>query len=63
MLTLEGSPQTSSMYRDLCAGAPIEAQQIVGDLLQRGHAASIDTPLLAAAYINLQVYQLQHQGA
>lgn len=59
VLTLEGSPQTSSMYRDLSAGAPIEAQQIVGDLLQRGASTGIDTPLLAAAYVNLQVYQRQ----
>jgi 2-dehydropantoate 2-reductase len=56
-LTLAGSPQTSSMYRDLSAGAPIEAQQIVGDLLQRGQGRGIDTPLLSAAYVNLQVYQ------
>jgi 2-dehydropantoate 2-reductase len=59
MLTLAGSPQTSSMYRDLSAGAPIEAQQIVGDLLQRGASSGIDTPLLAAAYVSLQVYQQQ----
>jgi 2-dehydropantoate 2-reductase len=57
VLTQEGSKQTSSMYRDLSAGAPIEAQQIVGDLLQRGQRAGIDTPLLSAAYVNLQVYQ------
>jgi 2-dehydropantoate 2-reductase len=43
------------MYRDLMARHPIEADQIVGDLLARG--ASLSTPLLAAAYTHLCVYQ------
>jgi 2-dehydropantoate 2-reductase len=51
----KGSSQTSSMYRDLMARHPIEADQIVGDLLARG--ASLSTPLLAAAYTHLCVYQ------
>jgi len=62
VLTQEGSKQTSSMYRDLSAGAPIEAQQIVGDLLRRGQGTGIDTPLLSAAYVNLQVYQQRLQN-
>jgi 2-dehydropantoate 2-reductase len=47
------------MYRDLMAHRPIEADQIVGDLLARAraHDASLSTPLLAAAYTNLCVYQ------
>ncbi len=56
-LTKKGSPQTSSMYRDLQRGAPIEADQIVGDLLSRGQKAGVATPLLAAAYAHLCVYQ------
>lgn len=63
MLTLPDSPQTSSMYRDLCAGGSIEAQQIVGDLLDRGRGSGIDTPLLSAAYVNLQVYQHRRDRA
>jgi 2-dehydropantoate 2-reductase len=51
------APTTSSMYRDLVAGAPVEADQIVGDLLARGHAAGLSLPLLSAAYANLCVYQ------
>lgn len=62
VLTQKDSRQTSSMYRDLCAGAPIEAQQIVGDLLRRGQEAGVDTPLLSAAYVNLQVYQQRLPG-
>jgi 2-dehydropantoate 2-reductase len=57
LLTLEGSQQTSSMYRDLVAGRPIEAEQIVGDLLARASIKGIDAPLLGLAYTNLQIYQ------
>jgi 2-dehydropantoate 2-reductase len=57
LVTQKGSPQTSSMYRDLQKGAPVEADQILGDLLARARKANIDTPLLAAAYTHLSVYQ------
>jgi 2-dehydropantoate 2-reductase len=56
-LTARGSPLTSSMYRDLEKGRPIEVEAIVGDLVARGHAAGVPTPLLAAAYAHLSVYQ------
>lgn len=56
-LTAKGSPQAPSMYRDLTQGFRIEADQIVGDLLKRGQAAGLKTPLLAAAYTNLSIYQ------
>jgi 2-dehydropantoate 2-reductase len=56
-LTEVGSPATSSMYRDLCAGLPVEAEQILGDLFFRGAAKGLATPLLAAAWTNLDVYQ------
>jgi 2-dehydropantoate 2-reductase len=56
-LTAKGSTSTSSMYRDLLKGRPIEADQIVGDLLMRGGRAGVATPLLAAAYTHLSVYQ------
>jgi 2-dehydropantoate 2-reductase len=56
-LTAPGSKFTSSMYRDLTQGAPIEADQIVGDLVARGHRAGLATPLLDAAYTHLEVYQ------
>jgi 2-dehydropantoate 2-reductase len=56
-LTAKGSTFTSSMYRDLLKGRPIEADQIVGDLLMRGGRAGVATPLLAAAYTHLSVYQ------
>jgi 2-dehydropantoate 2-reductase len=56
-VTQKGSPQTSSMYRDLQQGSPVEAEQIIGDLLVRGRGVGIDTPLLAAAFAHLSVYQ------
>jgi 2-dehydropantoate 2-reductase len=56
-LTEPGSTQTSSMYRDLLRGVPIEADQIIGDLVDRARAAGIETPLLGAIYTHLCVYQ------
>ena len=53
----KGSSLTSSMYRDLIAQRPIEADQILGDLLARAAGAAFSAPLLAAAYTNLCVYQ------
>ncbi len=56
-LTSEGSPLTSSMYRDLQKGRPVELENIIGDLVRQATEAGIDTPLLAAAYVHLAVYQ------
>ena len=56
-MTTKGSPATSSMYRDLQSGRQVEAETIIGDLVRRGRAAAIETPLLAAAYAHLCVYQ------
>jgi 2-dehydropantoate 2-reductase len=61
-LTAKGSPQTSSMYRDLQNGAPTEADQIIGDLLARGKQAGIAMPLVAAAYANLTIYEASRQA-
>jgi 2-dehydropantoate 2-reductase len=62
-LTTKGSPFTSSMYRDLLNGGQIEADQIVGDLLARGQAGGVPTPLLAIAYSHLSVYQNRLKSA
>jgi 2-dehydropantoate 2-reductase len=56
-LTTAGSTQSPSMYRDLLEGSPIEADQIVGDLIARGQTAGIATPLLSAAYAHMSIYQ------
>jgi hypothetical protein len=39
-LTATGSTQTSSMYRDLQRGVPIEADQIIGDLVERARSTT-----------------------
>lgn len=57
LLTATGSSLTSSMYRDLQQGSPIEADQIIGDLWQRAQRAQIATPLLRAASAHLSIYQ------
>jgi 2-dehydropantoate 2-reductase len=57
LLTTKGSPQASSMYRDLQGGHHIEADQIIGDLLIRAETVGIKAPLLAAAYVQLSIYQ------
>jgi 2-dehydropantoate 2-reductase len=62
VLTAPGSPMTSSMYRDLISGGRVEADQILGDLRARARQAGIATPLVSAAYIQLDVYQ-RRRGA
>jgi 2-dehydropantoate 2-reductase len=56
-MTEPGSQLTSSMYRDLRKGAPVEADHILGDLIERGDAHGVATPLLKAAFVSLRVYQ------
>jgi 2-dehydropantoate 2-reductase len=56
-LTQKGSPLTSSMYRDLVKGGPVEADQILGDLLARGRRLGVPAPLVATAFAHLSVYQ------
>jgi 2-dehydropantoate 2-reductase len=58
-MTQKASPMTSSMYRDLLAGHPVEADQILGDLLTRARTFGVITPLLATAFTHLSVYQAQ----
>ena len=56
-LKAAGSPLTSSMYRDLMAGERVESDQILGDLRARAERAGIPTPLISAAFIQLDIYQ------
>jgi len=55
-LTARRSNGTSSMYRDLIAGNPIEGEHIIGDLVARGAALGVPTPLLEATRTSLRVY-------
>jgi 2-dehydropantoate 2-reductase len=60
MLTDAGSSLTASMLRDIERGAPIEAEHIVGDLIQRGEEAG-DLALLRLAYTHLRAYEIRRQ--
>jgi 2-dehydropantoate 2-reductase len=59
MLTAAGSPLTASMLRDIERNGPIEADHIVGDLLERGrlHGISGSDSLLKVAYTHLKSYE------
>jgi 2-dehydropantoate 2-reductase len=57
MLTAHGSTLTSSMYRDLSKNAPVEVDQILADLIERGRNLGVATPLLQAACVNLKIYE------
>ena len=46
MLTAEGSQLTASMFRDIKAGAQVEADHVIGDLIARGDAAKVPVPKL-----------------
>ncbi|THD71042.1 MAG: 2-dehydropantoate 2-reductase [Bradyrhizobium sp.] len=59
MFTAEGSPMTASMFRDIRAGAPVEADHVIGDLIARGDAAKVPVPKLRTAYIHLKAYEKQ----
>jgi 2-dehydropantoate 2-reductase len=61
MLTAPGSPIAASMLRDIERGAPIEADHIVGDLLQRGGKGAGDYPLLQIAYAHLRTYEARRE--
>ena len=59
MLTAEGSPMTASMFRDIKAGLPVEADHVIGDLVARADAAKIPVPKLRIAYTHLKAYEKQ----
>jgi 2-dehydropantoate 2-reductase len=56
ILTASGSSFTSSLYRDLQQGSPVEAEAILGDLIAEGRQANLCTPLLEAATVALRIY-------
>ena len=57
MLTAEGSQMTASMFRDIKAGAPVEADHVIGDLVARADAAKVPVAKLRAAYTHLKAYE------
>jgi 2-dehydropantoate 2-reductase len=57
VLTAPNSPMTASMLRDIERGAPIEADHIFGDLLQRANPDPDDCSLLRIAYAHAKAYE------
>ncbi|WP_142057795.1 ketopantoate reductase family protein [Pseudarthrobacter sp. B4EP4b] len=54
ILTEPGSAFTSSLYRDLSAGLPSEAEHILGDLARRARDLNLPTPLLDLTLIQIR---------
>jgi 2-dehydropantoate 2-reductase len=59
MLTAEGSPLNASMFRDIKAGQPVEADHVIGDLIARADHAKVPVPRLRVAYTHLKAYEKQ----
>jgi 2-dehydropantoate 2-reductase len=59
MFTAEGSQMTASMFRDIKAGARVEADHVIGDLVARADAAKTPVPKLRTAYTHLKAYEKQ----
>jgi 2-dehydropantoate 2-reductase len=57
VLTEPGSAMTASMLRDLEDGGPIEAHQIIGDMLAYGRRHRLATPLLEIADAHVRCYE------
>jgi 2-dehydropantoate 2-reductase len=56
------APRSSSMYRDMTQGLPVEADAILGDLLAEAAEHDVPAPMLAAAYTNLCIYAAKRAG-
>ncbi|MDO5720912.1 MAG: ketopantoate reductase C-terminal domain-containing protein, partial [Actinomycetaceae bacterium] len=56
LLTEPGSAFTSSLYRDLQHGDPIEAEHIIGDFATRAASLHVSTPLLELALLQLRTH-------
>lgn len=54
LLTEAGSGFTSSLYRDLIAGLPTEAEHILGDLARQADQLDVATPLLELALLQIR---------
>ena len=56
-LTEPGSSFTTSLFRDLRQGLPVENEHILGDLVARAERHGVPVPLLAAACARVRVYE------
>lgn len=56
-MTNPASVGTPSMLRDIEAGHPVEADHIVGWMLERARSHGVDAPVLSLAYTHLKAYE------
>jgi 2-dehydropantoate 2-reductase len=61
LLFARGSDFAASMLRDIEAGARVEADHVVGDMLKRARAAGVDPGPLRIAYAHLQAYEARRK--
>jgi 2-dehydropantoate 2-reductase len=47
------------MFRDIKAGAKVEADHVIGDMIARADAAKVPSPKLRIAYTHLKAYEKQ----
>ncbi|NMO51327.1 ketopantoate reductase family protein [Actinoplanes sp. TBRC 11911] len=47
---------STSMYRDMVAGLPVEAEAVLGDFVNEAGKAGVPAPMFAAAYAHMRVY-------
>jgi 2-dehydropantoate 2-reductase len=59
MLSTQGSTLTASMLRDLENGGPVEADHIVGFMLEKARAHGVDDGMLAVAFAHLKAYEVR----
>jgi 2-dehydropantoate 2-reductase len=55
-------PTTSSMYRDMMRGLPVEADAIIGDFVAEAARHDVPAPMLQTAYTNLSIYSAHRAG-
>ncbi|MGH6968124.1 MAG: 2-dehydropantoate 2-reductase, partial [Stellaceae bacterium] len=62
-LTQRGSGFAASMMRDMLKGGRTEGDHVIGDLVRRGTARRIDTPILRVALANLETHEAKRAQA
>jgi len=60
-MTDKSSALSASMLRDIERGGPIEADQIIGDLVRRAHAKGVAMPMLRVVLCHLQAYEARRK--
>ncbi|QIQ06044.1 ketopantoate reductase family protein [Streptomyces liangshanensis] len=63
LVTATGSGMTSSLSRELASGRPTEVENVLGDLIRRGHATGVPVPRLEAAALTLRAHNQRHTTA